>query len=84
MPKFFRSLEPIIPVFHYSTIPVAAKSLSSYATNSLQKYSLGQETSGYLSREKPARGRGLCETRKRRCGRLAREGLTKILGWFNI
>ena len=39
-PKFFRSLEPIIPVFHYSNIAVAAKSLSFYVTNRLQKYSL--------------------------------------------
>ena len=45
-PKFFRSPEPIIPVFHYSNIPVTAKSMSSYGTNSLQKSSPGQETSG--------------------------------------
>ena len=32
------SSQPIVPVFHYSNIPVAAKSLNSYGTNRLQKY----------------------------------------------
>jgi hypothetical protein len=37
-PKFFDSSQPIIPVFHYSNIPVGAKPKSSYIINKLQKY----------------------------------------------